>query len=105
MLPSPKSTTGFGGALLIGAPILGTFLLFCGQALAFVVIIVRVVVSVLRSSEASASRAADGSEAVGPIARAFDGALTCALVMMASGGVLIAIGLVAKVLHYFNAFA
>ena len=104
-LPSPKPTTGFGGALLIGAPILGAFLLFCGQALAFVVIIVRVMVSVMRSTKDSASRAADGSEAVGPIARVLDGMLTCTLVMMAGGCVLIAIGLVAKVLHYFNYFS
>jgi hypothetical protein len=96
IVPSPKAVTGFGPALLMFAPSLGTVLLFCGQALAVVAVIVRILVSVMPSSQASASRAVDGSEAVGLLARMLDAVLTCTVVMMAGGCVLIAIGLGAR---------
>jgi hypothetical protein len=83
--PSPKSATGFGAVMLLFAPALGAFLLFTGQSLAVVVLIVRTLV-----------------RAMGPHTRVLDRLLTCGLVMMAGGCVLIAIGLGAQVSHYLQ---
>ncbi|HUE10217.1 MAG TPA: DUF3592 domain-containing protein, partial [Steroidobacteraceae bacterium] len=96
--PSPKSAKGFGPVLLLIAPGLGAFLLFCAQALLVVVIIIRTLVSAAQKAQASGSPSANSPEPVGALARMLDGMLTFILVMMAGACMLIAAGLVAQLL-------
>jgi Protein of unknown function (DUF3592) len=102
MMPSAESATGFGPVMLMFAPILGAFLLFCGQSVAVVAVMVRILVRATASAETTPTEAASGGETVGPLARVLDAALTGALVMMAGGCVLIGIGLVGRVLRFFG---
>jgi hypothetical protein len=99
-VPSPKSesATGFGPVLLMLAPALGATLLYFGQGLAIVLIVVHILVRVGRA-ETAISGAAGSSKPVGALARVFDWALTCVLILMASGCVLTAIGLAAHISH------
>lgn len=103
-VPSPNSAKGLGPVLLMIAPGFGALLLFVGQSLAIVMIIVRTVARLAGNSQTSVSRAVDGSAPAGPLARALDGMgwLTCVLVMMAGGCVLIAIGLAAQVAQHLT---
>lgn len=98
--PAHEHYKGFGPVLLMFAPAFGGMLLFWGQSIAIIAILVRVLVRATARGEARTSRAADRSEPVGPLARVLDLAITCALVMAAGACVLIAIGLVAQVLHH-----
>jgi hypothetical protein len=101
-VPSPKSesATGFGPVLLMLAPALGAALLYFGQGLAVVLIIVQVLVRAARSSNTSISEAADSGAAGGALARVFDWTLTCVVTLMAGGCVLTAIGLAAEISRY-----
>jgi hypothetical protein len=101
-VPAPKSESaaGFGPVLLMLAPALGATLLYFGQGLAVVLIIVQVLVRATRSSNTSVSEAADSGEAGGALARVLDWTLTCVLILMAGGCVLTAIGLAAEISRY-----
>ena len=105
-VPSPKSesATGFGPVLLMLAPALGATLLYFGQGLAVVLIVVQFLLRATRSSNTSALQAADSAEAGGALARVLDWTLTCVLILMAGGCVLTAMGLAAEISrHLFKA--
>jgi hypothetical protein len=95
--PKSESATGFGPVLLMFAPALGATLLYCGQGLAVVLIVVYVLVRVMGRAETAVSGAAGSSEPVGALGRVLDWAVTCVLILMASGCVLTAIGLAAEI--------
>ncbi|MGC1521039.1 MAG: DUF3592 domain-containing protein [Steroidobacteraceae bacterium] len=92
-VPSPKSesATGFGPVLMMLAPALGATLLYFGQGLAIVLIVVHILVRVTGGAETAVS---------GALARVLNWALTCVLILMASGCVLTAIGLAGDISRY-----
>ncbi len=88
--------------LLMFAPALGATLLYCGQGLAVVLIVVYVLVRVMGRAETAVSGAARSSEPVGAFGRVLDWAFTCVLILMAGGCVLTAIGLAAEISRYIR---
>jgi hypothetical protein len=82
------------------SPALGATLLYFGQGVAVVLVVVHILVRVMGRAEAGVPGAARSTDHTRALARVLDWALTCVLILMASGCVLTAIGLAWDISRY-----